>query len=131
MRPTYILSVYFGRQFLAGLGIVLALLAGVVFLFELAELMRRAANRDEVGLLLIVEMSLLHLPLLILAAFSVNRSRFTVWEGFSLDWYRAMFANRDLMESAGNSLMIAIGSTVLLVNSSMPPPVRAKSFGDT
>ena len=55
----------------------------------------------------------LHLPLLILALFSVNKSRFTVWEGLSLDWYRAMFANRDLMESAGNSLLIAVGSTVL------------------
>ena len=29
----------------------------------------------------------LHLPLLILAAFSFNASRFTVWEGFSLRWY--------------------------------------------
>ncbi len=65
MRPSYILSVYFGRQFLAGLCIVLAMLGGVVFLFELAELMRRAANREEVSLLLIVEMSLLHLPLLV------------------------------------------------------------------
>ncbi|MEQ1946645.1 MAG: ABC transporter permease [Bryobacteraceae bacterium] len=54
----------------------------------------------------------LHVPLLILAVFSVNQSRFTVWEGFSLTWYRAMFANRDLMESAANSLMIAVASTV-------------------
>jgi len=55
----------------------------------------------------------LHVPLVILAVFSVNRSRFTVWEGFSLDWYRALFANRDLMESGANSLMIAAGSTLL------------------
>ena len=46
----------------------------------------------------------LHLPLVILAVFSVNASRFTVWQGFSLHWYRAMFADRDLLESAGNSL---------------------------
>ncbi len=31
----------------------------------------------------------LHLPLLILAIFSFNSSRFTVWEGFSLRWYSA------------------------------------------
>jgi len=31
----------------------------------------------------------LHLPLLILAIFSFNASRFTIWEGFSLRWYRA------------------------------------------
>ncbi len=55
----------------------------------------------------------LHLPLLILAVFSVNPSRFTAWQGFSLHWYRAMFADRDLLESAGNSLAIAVASTAL------------------
>ena len=55
----------------------------------------------------------LHLPLLILAIFSVNASRFTAWQGFSLHWYRAMFADRDLLESAGNSLAIAVMSTAL------------------
>ena len=55
----------------------------------------------------------LHLPLLILAIFSVNASRFTAWQGFSLYWYRAMFADRDLLESAGNSLTIAVASTAL------------------
>ena len=55
----------------------------------------------------------LHLPVAILAIFSVNTSRFTVWDGFSLHWYRAMFADRDLLESAGNSLVIAIAATAL------------------
>ena len=55
----------------------------------------------------------LHLPLLILAVFSVNASRFTAWEGFSLHWYAAMFADRDLLESAGNSLAIAVASMAL------------------
>ena len=32
----------------------------------------------------------LHLPLLILAVFSFNASRFTVWQGFSLQWYRGV-----------------------------------------
>ena len=32
----------------------------------------------------------LHLPLLVLAVFSVNSSRFATWEGFSLRWYSAM-----------------------------------------
>jgi spermidine/putrescine transport system permease protein len=53
----------------------------------------------------------LHLPLFILAIFSVNASRFTAWQGFSLHWYQAMFADRDLLESAGNSLAIALAST--------------------
>jgi len=55
----------------------------------------------------------LHVPLLILAVFSVNSSRFTAWRGFSLHWYGAMFADRDLLESAGNSLVIALVSTAL------------------
>ena len=55
----------------------------------------------------------LHLPLLILAVFSVNASRFTAWQGFSLRWYRAMLADRELLESAANSLLIAGTSTVL------------------
>jgi spermidine/putrescine transport system permease protein len=55
----------------------------------------------------------LHLPLAILAIFSVNASRFTVWDGFSLRWYRAMFADRDLLESAANSLLIAVAATLL------------------
>jgi spermidine/putrescine transport system permease protein len=55
----------------------------------------------------------LHVPLLILAIFSFNSSKFTVWEGFSLHWYRAAFADRDLIEASINSLIIAVCATVL------------------
>jgi spermidine/putrescine transport system permease protein len=55
----------------------------------------------------------LHVPLLVLAIFSFNSSKFTVWEGFSLHWYSAAFADRDLIESAVNSLIIAICATIL------------------
>ena len=55
----------------------------------------------------------LHVPLLILAIFSFNSSRFTNWEGFSLAWYRAFLQDRDLMEAAANSLIIAIATTIL------------------
>jgi spermidine/putrescine transport system permease protein len=55
----------------------------------------------------------LHLPLLILAAFSFNASRFTVWQGFSFRWYVALLQDRELIESAENSLIIAAVSTVL------------------
>ncbi|HXP84808.1 MAG TPA: ABC transporter permease [Bryobacteraceae bacterium] len=54
----------------------------------------------------------LHLPLAILAVFSFNASRFTVWQGFSLHWYRALAQDRELMESAVNSLTIAAVSNV-------------------
>lgn len=55
----------------------------------------------------------LHLPLLVLAVFSFNASRFTVWQGFSFHWYQAALADRDLLESAVNSLIIAIGATLI------------------
>ena len=55
----------------------------------------------------------LHLPVLTLAAFSFNRSRFTVWEGFSLGWYRAMFHDPALIEGTWNSIVIALAATAL------------------
>ena len=55
----------------------------------------------------------LHLPLLILAVFSFNSSKFTLWQGFSLQWYAAILQNRDLLEASANSLLIGIASTIL------------------
>ena len=55
----------------------------------------------------------LHLPLLVLAVFSFNSSRFTVWQGWSLDWYRAAIQDAQLGEAAWNSILIAVASTLL------------------
>lgn len=55
----------------------------------------------------------LHLPLLILAIFSFNASRFTIWEGFSLRWYRAALENPQLLETCWNSLVIAAAATLV------------------
>ena len=49
----------------------------------------------------------LHLPLAVLAAFSFNESRFTVWQGFSLRWYAEILRDRQLLEAAWNSVLIA------------------------
>jgi spermidine/putrescine transport system permease protein len=54
----------------------------------------------------------LHVPLLILAVFSFNSSRFAVWQSFSLQWYRAVADDANLIESSVNSLIIAIVATV-------------------
>jgi spermidine/putrescine transport system permease protein len=53
----------------------------------------------------------LHLPLLILIVFSFNRSRFTVWEGLSLRWYRAVLQDAQMLEALGNSVIIAVAAT--------------------
>jgi spermidine/putrescine transport system permease protein len=55
----------------------------------------------------------LHLPLLTLALFSFNASRFTKWEGFSLIWYRAMFRDPQILEGTWNSIVIALWATAL------------------
>lgn len=55
----------------------------------------------------------LHAPLLILIAFSFNASRFTVWEGFSLHWYRAAIDDPQLAEGLINSIIIAVIAAVL------------------
>jgi spermidine/putrescine transport system permease protein len=53
----------------------------------------------------------LYIPLLVLAVFSFNQSRFTKWEGISLRWYQAMFSDDHLIEAAWNSLLIGAVST--------------------
>ena len=70
-------------------------------------------NRRILAVYAIAIYAFLHLPLLILAIFSFNASKFTVWQGFSLAWYRAAFSDRDLLDAASNSLIIAIAATAL------------------
>jgi spermidine/putrescine transport system permease protein len=65
------------------------------------------------GLYAVALYAFLHLPLVILGAFSFNSSRFTIWEGFSLNWYRAVFADTNLAEAAIHSIEIAAISTAL------------------
>lgn len=55
----------------------------------------------------------LHLPLVILAVFSFNASRFTVWQGFSVSWYRAALQDSQLIDASWNSLIIAIFATAV------------------
>jgi len=58
-------------------------------------------------------LAFLHLPLLTLIAFSFNASRFTIWEGFSLRWYRAALSDPQLGDGLVNSIIIALVASVL------------------
>ena len=60
------------------------------------------------GLWAALVLAFLHAPLLVLLVFSFNKSRFTVWEGFSLVWYRAAMADIQLADGLWNSVVIAI-----------------------
>ena len=61
----------------------------------------------------ILAYAFLHLPIAVLAVFSLNSSRFTLWEGFSWTWYKAAFQDPQLAESAWNSLVIALVATIV------------------
>ncbi|MDD3029933.1 MAG: LPS export ABC transporter permease LptG [Alphaproteobacteria bacterium] len=62
MTERWVLQRYFGRQFFLWFLVFLGSLSAVVFLFEVAELMRRASGRSDVGFDLILEMGLFKLP---------------------------------------------------------------------
>ena len=47
-------------------------------------------------------------PIVVLIIFSFNQSRRNfVWQGFTLDWYPKLFANRDLLDALGVTLEVA------------------------
>ena len=56
----------------------------------------------------------LYAPLVALVAFSFNNSkRNIVWQGFTLDYYRKLFRNEDLLIAFANSLTIAFFATII------------------
>jgi spermidine/putrescine transport system permease protein len=60
----------------------------------------------------------LYVPLLIVILYSFNDSKLNAeWVGFTFDWYRKLFHDREMIVAAGNSLGIALvasfSSTVL------------------
>lgn len=61
-----------------------------------------------------VALFLLHLPVLVLMAFSFNRSRFSMeWSGFTLEWYARLLERGDILEALRASLFVALASTAL------------------
>ncbi|MBR1376199.1 MAG: ABC transporter permease [Bacilli bacterium] len=56
----------------------------------------------------------LYLPIIVLVVYSFNTSKMNiVFEGFTFDWYKNLFNNRDLIEAFINTLIIAVTSTVV------------------
>ena len=55
----------------------------------------------------------LYLPLAIVIAFSFNDSRLNAeWVGFTLHWYEVLLHDEDMLQAAGNSLLIALVSSL-------------------
>ncbi len=62
MRLSFVLSRYIARRFLLSVMVVLVILTAVTFLIDVVNLGGRAADRDEAGFALVVEMALLRVP---------------------------------------------------------------------
>src|SRR5262245_12270350 len=57
-----------------------------------------------------------YLPIAILIAFSFNTSRLNIiWEGFTLEWYAAIWRDAVLVQSLNNSVIVAVAATLLSV----------------
>ncbi|HEV8501955.1 MAG TPA: ABC transporter permease [Casimicrobiaceae bacterium] len=54
----------------------------------------------------------LYLPLVIVVVYSFNDSRLNAeWVGFTLGWYRTLFADADMLVAARNSLVIGVAAS--------------------
>jgi putrescine transport system permease protein len=59
-------------------------------------------------------LAFLYAPILVLAAYSFNAGRLvTVWSGASLRWYRALFADGQMLEAVWTSLRVGVTSASL------------------
>lgn len=62
----------------------------------------------------VVFFAYLYLPIAILVALSFNRNRTaTIWTEFTTDWYLRALSNSDMLQAAGNSLIIAASAMAL------------------
>jgi spermidine/putrescine transport system permease protein len=62
----------------------------------------------------VVVFAFLYLPIVILILFSFNDSRLSQqWMGFTTKWYSILFENAVLIKAFKNSLIVAVGTTVL------------------
>ena len=67
----------------------------------------------------------LYVPLIIVVVYSFNDSRLNAeWVGFTLDWYRKLAANDDMLAAAGS---ISLSSASLRYQSSVKPTHSAFS----
>lgn len=68
------------------------------------------------GFWAVLVMIFFYLPIAILIGYSFNSSRLNiVWQGFTLDWYAAIWRDAVLVASLYNSLYVAVVTTVLSV----------------
>ncbi len=66
------------------------------------------------GIWTVLVFAFLYIPIILLVIFSFNSSRLNIrWEGFTTRWYGELLANKALIDSFLNSLIVASATTVL------------------
>ncbi|HEU5304704.1 MAG TPA: ABC transporter permease [Gemmatimonadales bacterium] len=56
----------------------------------------------------------LHLPVLVLVAFSFNDSKFSVdWQGFTVQWYQRLLERPDILQGLKASLIVGAAATII------------------
>ncbi len=80
-------------------------------------------------LLLLAGFALLYLPIVALVAYSFNDGRLvSVWSGWSLRWYRALWDNRQMLDSAAVTLKAGfVSATLALVAEALAAIVLARA----
>lgn len=62
----------------------------------------------------LVVYAFLYIPLVVVVIFSFNDSKLNAeWVGFTLDWYHKLFSDGEMLQAAGNSLLIAVTASIL------------------
>ncbi len=76
--------------------------------------MKRMQNHSKFVLWAVIIFFYLPIIILIINSFNVNRYC-GPWEGFTLDWYKELFKDREIWRAMGNTITVALTSTLAAV----------------
>lgn len=66
------------------------------------------------NLLIVLVFFFLFLPIIVLIFYSFNSSKMNIiFEGFTFDWYKTLFKNKELLEAFKNTIIIALTSSII------------------
>lgn len=88
----------------------------------------------------LMTMGFLYVPIAAVALCSINASRYSAsWQGFTMGWYTKLLGNEQILDAAGNTLILAVVSTAIatvlgtllaLGMARFPWPRRVRGFLD-
>lgn len=69
--------------------------------------------RRALGAWTVLVLAALHAPVLLLAATSFNAGKYRAWEGFTLRWYRELWADGAVRSALANTLVLSLAGTAI------------------